>query len=116
MAALATVQDYVTAARFLLQDETVTYRYSDATLVAALGYAVLEARRIRPDLFIGRFDAIPSYTTTTMNTQAVAIDEQYRLPFVHFIVGHVQFSDDEPTQDSRAAGFMQMFTSTLKAG
>ena len=49
--ALDTVQDYVSAARVLLQDTVAPYRYSDADMIAELNLAILEAKRVRPDLF-----------------------------------------------------------------
>lgn len=110
VAALATVQDYLTAARVLLQDQVVPYRYSDAELVEALNEALLESRRLRPDFYIGT--TVPSYSASSLGT-AVAIDQQYRVPFMYFIVGRAQLRDDEDTQDARAAAFLTKFTSTL---
>jgi hypothetical protein len=112
MAALALVSDYLADARVLLQDLIPPYRYPDADLVAALNRCVLEARRIRPDLFLARFSALPSYSTG--NTAApVVIDDQYRAAFLYYIVGMAQLRDDESTTDARAAGFLSMFTNQL---
>lgn len=111
MAALATVADFVTSARVLLQDNTVTYRYSDTELVSALSLAMLAARRIRPDLFLGRFSAIPAYAAN--DGTAVVIDDQYRTAFLYYIVGHAQLRDEEDTQDSRASALLGKFTSQL---
>jgi hypothetical protein len=41
------------------------------------------------------------------------MDEQYRLPFVYFMVGHAQLRDEEDTADARASAFLTKFTSTL---
>lgn len=113
MAALATVANFITTARVLLQDGTVPYRYSDAELLVALGMAMLEARRLRTDLFIGRASTIPSYTTN--DATAVVIDDQYRPALLYYIVGHAQLRDAEDTQDSRAMGFIGKFTSHMLA-
>lgn len=111
MAALATVANFVTTARVLLQDTAVPYRYSDAELVIALSLSMLEARKLRPDLFIGRSAAIPSYTAN--DTTAVVIDDQYRIPLLYYIVGHAQLRDEEDTQDARAAAFLGKFTAQM---
>ena len=111
MAALDTVQDYVNGARILLQDQVAPYRYPDDDLVAALSYAMLEARKLRPDLFL---NSSPQNFTTN-DTTAVGIDQQYRVAVLYYIVGHAQLRDDENTQDQRAAAFMSKFTSGLVA-
>lgn len=112
MAALATVTDYVNAARVLLQDvESDAYRYSDAELVTALSLALLEARRLRPDLFL---TADPQ-SFTTNDTTAVNVDLQYRTAILWYVCGYAQLRDDENTQDARASGFLTKFASTLTA-
>lgn len=111
MAALATVQDYVTSARVLLQDTVAPYRFSDAQLLVALNLAILEARRIRPDLFLSSFDAIPSYSA--VDTTAVAVDLQYRPAVLYFIVGYTEFTNAEETSDQRGSALIDRFTSQL---
>lgn len=117
MAALDTVDEYVAAARTLLVDETETYRYTDAELVLALSLAVLDARRIRPDLFLDRFDDIPSFVLADIAAETeVDIDIQYRSAFLYYIVGHAQLRDEEDTQDARASSFINTFETRLRAG
>ena len=79
--ALETVQKYITTARVMLQDEVEPYRYEDAELLVALNLAIMEARRIRPDLFLETFSDLPG-DFTTVDTTAVSIDEQYRSAFL----------------------------------
>jgi len=114
MAALDTVAKYVTSARVLLQDTIETYRYSDVELVTALSIAILEARRLRPDLFLTLFIAdtdLPEYTVN--DSTVITIDEQYRPAFLYFMTGFAQLRDDEATTDPRAMAFMNKFTSQL---
>jgi hypothetical protein len=113
MAALATVQDYVTAARMLLQDKSVPYRYSDVDLLFALNTGLVEARKLRPDLFnlSGNCNEVDSYAV--VDTTAVTFDAQYRMALVYYICGIAQLRDDESTQDTRAGGFLGMFRSSL---
>lgn len=112
--ALDTVQDYVTEARVLLLDQNVPYRYADSDLVSGLNIAVLEARRLRPEIFQGYFKTtLPSFTAASMSTQQVPVDAQYRAAFLYYICGHAQLRDEENTQDGRAAAFLNKFTSQL---
>lgn len=117
MAALDTVQKYVTQARALLQDQSAPYRYSDQDLVTELNLAFLEGRRIRPDLMRAYFrtNEMPEYTTTDMATTAVAMDPQYRMSFVYYMCGKIQLRDEEENTDARAAAFLNKFTSQLLA-
>ncbi len=107
--ALEVVSDYVSAASIYLQDEVQPYRYSDASIVLALSMAVMESRRLRPDLWINL--ALPSYTVS--DTTAVPIDPMYRQAIFYYILGQVQLRDDEESSDSRAAAFIGMFNAKL---
>ena len=107
---LATVQALLDEARVLLLDATVPYRYTDAELIRALNIAILEARRLRPDLFLTSFASLPSYST---GADAFAIEPMYRPTFVYYIVGRAQLRDDEATQDARASVLMNKFVAQL---
>jgi|SRR6185436_924879 len=108
--ALETVDKYVSFIRELLQDENNSpYRYSDTSIVRALSIAMPEAKKLRPDLFIGV--TIPTFTVN--DTTVVPMDEMYRLALAYFCVGMMQLRDDEEVQDQRAAAFMQMATAKL---
>lgn len=109
--ALDTVQDYVNSARVLLQDTVAPYRYPDADLLEALNQGILEARKLRPDLFLGRFDNLPDFSA--VDTTAVNLDAQYRVAFVYYMVGSAQLRDAEEGQDSRAASFLAQFSAKL---
>lgn len=107
---LDTVSDYVREARVLLQDTVPVYRYADTELVSALNLAVITGRKLRPDLFLG-VTTLPYFTAN--DTTAFAMDAQYRMAFLYFIVGHAQLRDEEDTQDSRATMFLGVFTSMM---
>lgn len=111
--ALDTVGQYLGEARSLLQDANAPFRYSDIDIVSALNMGLLEARRLRPDLFIGRSTAVPSYSTAA---EAVVLDQQYRVPLVWYVVGHINARDAEDAQDARAAAFMALFIKKLLGG
>lgn len=115
--ALDTVTDYVNEARTLLQDSVAPYRYDDASLVSSLNLGVLEARKLRPDLFLGVFDALPDdFVEADIAAEtAFSMDQQYRTAFLYFIVGFAQLRDDEETQDARAGAFLTRFRTVLGA-
>lgn len=108
---LQTVADYVAEARVLLQDQVVDYRYADAEILSALNMAFLEARRLRPDMFMLTPTVIPSYST--VNATVVAIDPQYAMSLLYYIVGMMNLRDQEDSQDQRASALMAKFVAQL---
>src|ERR1035437_10271555 len=108
-----TVTDYIEDARTLLLDTVAPYRYDDPSLLVAFNAALLEGRRLRPDLFVyppkGR--RVPSFDTNS--DQPVCIEEQFRLAFVNGLVGHALARDQEDVQDGRATAFLKMFSDIL---
>lgn len=113
MATLATVQDYVTEARVLLLDEVAPYRYTDPTLLMALNLAMMDIRRVRPDILIAQ-TTTPNFSA--VDTTTVSLDEMYRIAVLYFIVGFSQIKDDEETSDARAGAFLQRFSQILTVG
>jgi hypothetical protein len=115
MPALDTVGQYITESRRLLQDQNVPYRYPDIDLVDALNLGLMEARRLRADLFIPQNFVVPYLDTSgTIDTTAlVPMDVMYRSALVYYMIGHAQLRDDESTTDSRASAFMQKFLTQM---
>jgi hypothetical protein len=110
MAALDTVAQYVSLARTLLQDtKDSPYRYSDTDLVLGLNLALMEAKKLRPDLFITL--TLPFFTAN--DSTLVVWDAMYRVPLVYYMSAHVQLRDDEEVQDQRAAAFLGLFKAQL---
>ena len=107
---LETVEEYVEQARVLLQDTIVDYRYADTELLAALNLAVMHARKLRPDLFLD-FTSLPTFSA--VDSTEFEIDEQYRLPFLYFMVGYAQLRDEENTQDARSGALLSAFNTQL---
>lgn len=113
--ALATVQDYITDARVLLQDTVDSpYRYADPSLLTALNVTLLDARRLRPDLFIGQFDTLPQ--ATAIDDTDIEIEAQFRLGILHGLVAHAFARDQEDVQDARSTLFMNVFNTILTGG
>jgi hypothetical protein len=109
--ALQTVSEVIRQARVLVQDnDAVAYRYSDAEFLDAINMALLEMRRIRPELMRSYFSAgVPTLTSA----DNIPVDEQYRTAVLYYTCGQVQLRDDENTQDARASQFLQKFTAQL---
>lgn len=102
---LQTVQDYIEDARTLLLDRIAPYRYSDTSLIVALNLALLDGRRLRPDLFVYKWgNRVPSYDA--VSGQDVPIEPQFRKAFVYGLVAHALLRDQEDVQDTRSSLFM----------
>jgi hypothetical protein len=111
---LNTVADYIADARITLQDTVPPYRYDDPSLLQALNLTLLEARRLRSDLFVfnlavkGQMQAFRIVDDTY-----VEMEPQFRLSLLHGLVGHALERDQEDYQDARASTFLAMFAQGL---
>jgi hypothetical protein len=109
---LSTVQDYITDVRTMLLDTLAPYRYTDIELIAGFNTALLEGRRLRPDLFVYRHgNRVPYFTA--VSGEEVPMEPQFRLAFVYGIGAHALARDDEDVQDERANAFMSIFHDLL---
>jgi hypothetical protein len=109
-----TVADYVADARTLLQDLVPDYRYDDPSMLTALNAAMLEARRIKPELFVYNWmvgGQVQSFKA--VDQTYVEIEPQFRLAIVHGMIGHALERDQEDYQDQRATAFLALFTQGL---
>ncbi len=110
---METTQDYITAARVMLQDTMDgAYRYTDDMFKLSLDLAFDEAYRIRPDMFVKV--ATPAVMASAL-TYVPPIPRGYQAAFLYFMCGHVQLSDQEDTTDTRASAFLAKFTAKLLA-
>jgi hypothetical protein len=109
---LDSVESYIQDARTILLDRTPPYRYSDDTLLVALNTTLLEARRLRPDMFVYKFgDRMPSYWA--VSGEHVPIEFQLRLPIVYGLVAHAMLRDEEDVPIERANAFLMKFQNML---
>lgn len=115
-----TIDDAIDEARRILGDTNtdVGYRYSQEMLVSALNSALLEARRLRPDLFRSSYGSgLTQYTVADLSTStALPINEMYMPPLAGFIAGWIELTDDEFTIDNRAGTLLQRFAAQLTMG
>ena len=109
---LMTVEQVIKGVRTLLLDKVQPYRYSDISLVAALNLAMLEGRRLRPDLFIQRYSVeVPQFEAVSGDT--LGIEPQFRLAFEYMTAGHALLRDQEDVMDDRATSFLTAGASIL---
>lgn len=110
---LLKVSDYVADARTQLQDTIAPYRYSDASMLVALNVTMLEASRLRPDLFIWNNYGGQVQSFEAVDDTPVDMEVQFRLAILHGVIGHALKRDQEDVQDSRASSYLAMFTQGL---
>jgi hypothetical protein len=115
-----TIGAVISQARTLLQDVTPTvnglYRYTDQDLTDNFNGAMIEARKLRPDLFLtyGLRTPLPLYTTSNLSDGTLfPVDEQYFTAFIWYVVGRAELREDTFTDDSRAVSLMNKFISAL---
>lgn len=108
--AMQTVGDVITQARRLVQDVDGT-RWSDDYFYAALNMGILEAYRVRPDLFYSTQGEVLQYTS--VDTNEVLHLGPHVPALALYVAGVVQLSDQEENSDARAAAYMQMFIGKL---
>lgn len=112
--ALLTIDDYIEDGRVLLQDEVAPYRYDDESLVTAMNVALLEGRRLRPDLFVYRRGASAGVQSFQgVDGTELVMEEQFRLAFLHGMCAHALQRDQEDIQDNRAASYSRTFQAIL---
>jgi len=111
---MATFQQIIDDARVVLNDvitaSDVTPRYTEAQLLGYARTALVEARRIRPDLFLSNMtDPFPTFTAAS----TVPISEDYLLPLVDYVISRAELRDDEFAVDGRAGALYQKFKAGL---
>lgn len=111
---MPTVGDAIDQARTLLHDRNAQlYRYSTADLVSYLNNGILEARRIRPDLFRAFIGLpIPQFTADDL-AENFPIDFMFFPQLVFYITGFAELRDDEFAVDNRAVTLMTQFTTKM---
>jgi len=104
------VSDMITRVRETVQDKDGD-RYSDDRIIGAINLGVLDTRRGRPDLFIGRFDVpTPQYAA---GTDEFDLPEIMIPPIVAYVVGWIEMANDEHSDDGRAVAMMKKHAADL---
>lgn len=112
-------QNLVYECREMLQDTDAEPRYADSTLLNILNRGLQDLSRIRPDiaytLFTGNSLNVPEIVESAPGTGQViwsdpfGLEMQFYATMLSYIVGVAEITDDEYTEDGRAALFMQAF-------
>jgi hypothetical protein len=114
------VQDLLARVRQVLQDlDAEGYRYPTGDLIGYLNDAVLEAYRLRPDLFVGRYaQNLPQVDPTAPDFTTVdfPLTNSCFVATVNYVAGRAEIRDDEYAVDGRAMTFLTAFTKTLMGG
>lgn len=108
---MSTLQTIVDDARVLLND-LEKIRYTDALLLRYANEAIAEAKRIRPDFFIGGFKTALATLVLSDNSPVPVEYEGY---IKDYIIARANSQDDEYSIDGRASAFMQRFKTGLMA-
>lgn len=132
-----TYQNLLTEAREILQDSQSPFRYTDATLLNQLNRALMELGRLRPDAFTDRFDdesgdiivpeVVVSDATPDSDPDELDVDEdsqvaltssidwpmQFYPAMVAYVIGSAELTDDEFTDDGRAATLLSIFKTEI---
>lgn len=109
------VSDYIESARQLLQDSVAPFRYADSDVLVGLNMMLLEARRLRPDLFIKQFgNKVPHYDVN--DGSEVPMEPQFRLGLAYGTAAYVLSFDQEDVNDQRATSFYAFFHNVLAGG
>jgi hypothetical protein len=112
-----TLGDLLDMIRILLQDTDTSggeYRYSNASIVAAINMGLMEMYRMRPDIFLENKFKVPVYNDADPSA-IIVIEGQFVPSLIYYAVGMSQLRDDEPTQDARASAFLTKFASSVAA-
>lgn len=108
-----TVQAVVDRVREILQDANGV-RYPEAELRGYIVDAIVEARSVRPDLFVA------SYQTPLPDSLALAdplhLPDQFFTTVCYYVSGRAELRDDEWAVDGRAMTLLKTLTQKLTTG
>jgi hypothetical protein len=124
-----TIDDLVLEVREIVNDEQVPFRYSNARVLQVLNTALRDLYRVRPDAYIGNFTSgvlsanlantysandLQSATVPPVPPTPFPVDDRLFFgPLVFYVVGRLEISDDEFTDDGRAMTLFQAFVSEV---
>lgn len=113
-----TVQQMLDRVYETLQDMR-RVRYPVAQLIGYLNDAVIEARSIRPDLFVGVYDdAIVDVPVPVALGAPIPfpLPDQFFPAVCYYVTGRAEMRDDEFAVDGRAATLLSTFGKKLVTG
>ncbi len=108
-----TILDAITQAREIVQDAVSPYRHSEPKLMGYFNDAVADARRLRPDLFIGTLEDTWVLYTEANHPDPFPLDVTYLSAVVDYISGMVGLGDDEFAESGRAQALHNRYVTKL---
>jgi hypothetical protein len=114
-----TLDTAVTHIRELLQDnDNEGYRSSTEKIIRILNIALVDTRKLRPDLFLPDIaNYVPVYYTEASlgldPATPIPIDPMYFSPVIDYVVGYISLEDDEFAVDGRATALLNRFSQKL---
>lgn len=109
-----TVADVKLRVKSILKDKTDPLRYPEADILNAINDGLVEARRVRPDLFLKQSKKF-NVPVLTLDTNVLPIEDQFFNAIVYFTVGYLMLRDDEFSVDGFAAAMLGMAKAQLVA-
>lgn len=106
-----TISDVIFRARGHLNDQAVPYRYTENDVMALINDAILEAKRNRPDFFVGRQE---DNVLVTASTDAFPLPDFTMSITALFVAGMCEVRDDEHADTQRANALITKYISALK--
>jgi hypothetical protein len=103
------ISEVITLARDPLNDATGD-RYTDAQLLQFCRQGLNEARRLRPDLFVGKFSV---NLAALVAADALPIPDEFAQAIADFITGRAELRDDEHVNSGRAVALAKLFSQAL---
>jgi hypothetical protein len=107
------VNDVFVGVRDILQD-AAGGRYLDADLLRYINDAMLEARSVRPDLFVRRFGQ-PLVVVTDKGND-FPLPDQFYPAVVFYVAGRAEMRDDEYAVAGRAQALVETYRAKLVGG
>ena len=108
-----TVQAAVDRALEILQDEQAI-RYPRAQLRNYVVDAIVEARSVRPDLFVASYQTPLPGSLNEGDT--IPLPDQFFNTICYFLAGKAELRDDEFANDGRAMTLLKSFTQKMVSG
>lgn len=111
-----TISQLAAAVREVIQDRYTPFRYSNSELAISVNEGMAEARRLRPDLFLGALSAGLPYYTANDFAEALPLPDEYFSAMVSYVAGRTNLRDDEFSADGRAAILIGTFAEAMTGG
>lgn len=105
-----TFSQILSSARVVLNDTDTVKRYTDAQLLEYANDGIREIKKIRPDLFFGKYATALS---TYVSTDNVPVDDLYVQFLKDYVIFRSGLREDEESSAQRSIAFFNRFKTSL---